>query len=159
MAAAELNMIASLLFLVTWPDVRGLNISPTFAGIEPVRAMMVRAGDSVTMACDETPGEPEEWFFCLWRHPSGGKECSVQEAGTRRRVCDLNTGGQGAEMEVSSASSRECDLSLRGLGPGDAGYYMCMLTRAETYHTRCGHLCSYVLTIVKLKEQLALGSL
>ena len=138
MAAAELNMVASLLLLVTFSSVMSLNISPTFAGIEPVRAMMVRAGDNVTMACDEE--EEEEWFFCLWRHPSGGKECSVQEAGTRRRVCDQGgAGGQGAVMEVSSASSRECDLSLRGLGPGDAGYYMCMLTRAETYHTRCSH--------------------
>ena len=159
MAAAELNMVvASLLLLVTLSPVMSLNISPTFAGIEPVRAMMVRAGDNVTMACDEQ--QEEEWFFCLWRHPSGGKECSVQEAGTRRRVCDHQhlvkyidsvhvyttkpvlqgaAGGQGAVMEVSSASSRECDLSLRGLGPGDAGYYMCMLTRAETYHTRCRH--------------------
>ena len=139
MAAPELNMITScLLLLLTSPNVQGLNISPTFGGIEPVRAMMVRPGANVTMACDQDPGEqPQEWFFCLWRHPSGGKECSVQEAGTRRRVCDLNTGGQGAVMEVISASRRECDLSLRGLGPGDAGYYMCMLTRAETYHTRC----------------------
>ena len=138
--AAELNMVASLLLLVTSSPVLSLNISPTFAGIEPVRAMMVRAGDSVTMACDEDSGGEEEWFFCLWRHPSGGKECSVQEAGTRRRVCDQGgAGGQGAVMEVSSASSRECDLRLRGLGPGDAGYYMCMLTRAETYHTRCSH--------------------
>ena len=71
-------MIASMLMiLVTSADVMGLNISPTFAGIEPVRAIMVRAGDNVTMACD--PGldsrDTEEWFFCLWRHPSGGKEC------------------------------------------------------------------------------------
>ena len=65
--------------------------------------------------------------------------CSVQEAGTRRRVCDQGSGqgGRGAVMEVSSDNRRECDLGLRGLGPGDAGYYMCMLTRAETYHTRC----------------------
>ena len=68
---------------------------------------------------------------------SGGKECSVQEAGQRRRVCGGGTRREaGVRMEVSSASGRECDLGLRGLGPGDAGYYMCMLTRAETYHTR-----------------------
>ena len=140
-------MIASLMMLlVTSPDVMSLNISPTFGGIEPVRAMMVRAGDNVTMSCDPgDSGEAEEWFFCLWRHPSGGKECSVQEAGTRRRVCDQGEqGGRGAVMEVSSDTGRECDLGLRGLGPGDAGYYMCMLTRAETYHTRCDpHICVY----------------
>ena len=45
-----------------------------FTGDDAVSGVMVRSGDSVTLPCSGG----EEWFFCLWRHPSGGKECSVQ---------------------------------------------------------------------------------
>ena len=39
-------------------------------------------------------------------------------------------------MEVSSGPGHECDLGLAGVREGDSGYYMCMLTQADTYHTR-----------------------
>ena len=47
-----------------------------FEGNEP-EVVMVRSGQNVTLHCG-TPEEQQEWFFCLWRHPKGGKECSVQ---------------------------------------------------------------------------------
>ena len=39
-------------------------------------------------------------------------------------------------MEVSSGPGHSCDLGLAGVREGDSGYYMCMLTQADTYHTR-----------------------
>ena len=39
-------------------------------------------------------------------------------------------------MEVSSGPGHSCDLRLAGVREGDSGYYMCMLTQADTYHTR-----------------------
>ena len=50
-----------------------------FEGMEPVSRRLVKAGDNITLPCaGDQEGEGQEWFFCLWRHPSGGKECSVQ---------------------------------------------------------------------------------
>ena len=46
-----------------------------FEGIKPL-AVMVRSGDNVTLHCGSD--QDQDWFFCLWRHPAGGKECSVQ---------------------------------------------------------------------------------
>ena len=39
-------------------------------------------------------------------------------------------------MEVSSGPGHSCDLGLAGGREADSGYYMCMLTQADTYHTR-----------------------
>ena len=100
-----------------------------FEGIEPGQ-VMVRSGDNVTLRCGSD--EDQDWFFCLWRHPAGGKECSVQESGERRAVCG---GGDDLEMEVIG-SSHECDLNLGRVRVEDHGHYMCMLTQADTYHTR-----------------------
>ena len=61
--------LALLVPLVLALSVRALNTSPDFSGIEPLRAMMVRAGENVSIPCDTE--EHQEWFFCLWRHPSG----------------------------------------------------------------------------------------
>ena len=45
--------------------------------------LMVREGENVSLSCSSH----QDWFFCLWRHPGGEKECSVQEGGERRTVC------------------------------------------------------------------------
>ena len=43
----------------------------------------VREGEAANLSCTTD----QAWFFCLWRHPAGGKECAVQEAGGYSSVC------------------------------------------------------------------------
>ena len=87
--------------------------------------LMVREGENVSLSCSSH----QDWFFCLWRHPGGEKECSVQEGGERRRVC----GGE-ERMEVRG-SRRQCDLEVRGVRREDGGRYMCMMTQSHSYNT------------------------
>ena len=109
-----------LLCLVTW----GVEASPV--RISPSQ-LMVREGDNVTLSCSSK----QDWFFCLWRHPQGEKECSVQEAGHRRSVCK---GGGEERMEVRS-TRRHCDLDMVGVRREDQGGYMCMMTQSDNYNT------------------------
>ena len=55
-----------------------------FEGFEP-EVVMVKSGQNVTLHCG-TPGVNGEWFFCLWKHPTGGKECSVQVNSTSKNM-------------------------------------------------------------------------
>ena len=87
--------------------------------------VMVREGENVSLSCSSH----QDWFFCLWRHPGGEKECSVQEGGERRRVC----GGE-ERMEVRG-SRRHCDLEVRRVSREDRGRYMCMMTQSHSYNT------------------------
>ena len=92
--------------------------------ISPER-VMVREGQNVSLSCTSH----QAWFFCLWRHPGGEKECSVQEGGERRRVC----GGE-ERMEVRG-TRRHCDLEVRRVTREDGGRYMCMMTQSHSYNT------------------------
>ena len=47
--------------------------------------VMVREGEGVNLTC----ATDQDWFFCLWRHPRGVKECSIQEGGGYRSVCQV----------------------------------------------------------------------
>ena len=47
--------------------------------------VMVREGERVNLTC----ATDQDWFFCLWRHPRGVKECSIQEGGGYRSVCQV----------------------------------------------------------------------
>ena len=89
--------------------------------------VMVREGDNVTLSCTSQ----QDWFFCLWRHPQGEKECSVQESGQRRSVC---RGGAGERMEVVG-SRRHCQLEMMRVRREDQGSYMCMMTQSDNYNT------------------------
>ena len=102
--------------LVSWSEA-SVRISP--------ERVMVREGDNVSLSCSSQ----QAWFFCLWRHPGGEKECSVQEGGERRRVC----GGE-ERMEVRG-TRRHCDLEVRRVSREDGGRYMCMMTQSHNYNT------------------------
>ena len=102
--------------LVSWSEA-SVRISP--------ERVMVRQGENVSLSCSSQ----QDWFFCLWRHPGGDKECSVQEGGERRTVC----GGE-ERMEVRG-TRRHCDLEVRRVSREDGGRYMCMMTQSHSYNT------------------------
>ena len=97
---------AGILCMVVCLSEGSVRISPEF--------LMVREGQNVSLSCSSQ----QDWFFCLWRHPGGEKECSVQEGGERRRVC----GGE-ERMEVRG-TRRHCDLDVRRVRREDGGRYM-----------------------------------
>merc|ERR1719410_2431850 len=88
--------------------------------------LMVRRGESVNMTCQTD----QEWFFCLWRHPLGIKECSIQEEGGYRSVCT----GQD-HVSISSPGPRSCSVRLDKVQTSDKGRYMCLLNQADVFHT------------------------
>ena len=71
----------------------------------------------------------QEWFFCLWRHPSGVKECIVQENGTYASAC---TGMEYLEIQ---GSDKTCSLLLDNISIQDHGVYMCLFNQAEIFNT------------------------
>ena len=48
--------------------------------------VLVKEGGEVNISCTSD----QEWFFCLWRHPSGIKECTIQENGTYQSASTLH---------------------------------------------------------------------
>ena len=66
--------------------------------------MLVKTGDTVNMTCDTD----QDWFFCLWKHPGGVKECSIQENGGYRSVCAGHTRGHAHIV----GAQRSCSLIL-----------------------------------------------
>ena len=75
--------------------------------ISPER-VMVREGQNVGLSCTSH----QAWFFCLWRHPGGEKECSVQEAGERRRTHPLVV----LSNRIREAETDQSDLELTNIG-------------------------------------------
>ena len=87
--------------------------------------LVVREGESVNMSC----GADQDWFFCLWKHPSGVKECTIQENGGYRSVC------AGLNHINIFGGDRSCSLSVENVSLGDHGTFMCLLNQADVFHT------------------------
>ena len=87
--------------------------------------LVVREGESVNMSC----GADQDWFFCLWKHPSGVKECTIQENGGYRSVC------AGLNHINIFGGDRSCSLSVESVSLGDHGTFMCLLNQADVFHT------------------------
>ena len=90
-------------------------------------SLLVKQGDSANISC--TSDQP--WFFCLWRHPTGTKKCSLQEEGQYRSVC---SGGPLNNMSVHG-DGNTCQLEMNNITVADHGEYMCLLNQAEVFHT------------------------
>ena len=87
--------------------------------------VVVRRGESVNISC----GADQDWFFCLWKHPSGVKECSIQENGGYRSVC------AGLDNTKIFGGERSCSLMVEKVSLQDHGDYMCLLNQADVFHT------------------------
>ena len=87
--------------------------------------IVVRTGESVNMSC----GADQDWFFCLWKHPSGVKECTIQENGGYRSVC------AGLSHINIFGGDRSCSVSVENVSLRDHGTYMCLLNQADVFHT------------------------
>ena len=87
--------------------------------------VLVPEGGVANLSCTTD----QEWFFCLWRHPSGVKECIVQENGTYASAC---TGMEYLEIQ---GSDKTCSLLLDNISIQDHGVYMCLFNQAEIFNT------------------------
>ena len=87
--------------------------------------VLVKEGGSTSMSCTTD----QEWFFCLWRHPNGLKECLIQENNTQHSACsgmdDLDIQGR----------DKSCSLDVSNVKIEDHGVYMCLLNQADVFHT------------------------
>ena len=100
--------------------------------LEPMRIVstsgehiLVKEGGVANLSCRTD----QEWFFCLWRHPSGVKECIVQENMTYASAC------AGREHLDIQGSSKFCSLTVGNVGIQDHGSFMCLLNQADIFHT------------------------
>ena len=87
--------------------------------------LVVRRGETLNISC----GADQDWFFCLWKHPSGIKECSIQENGGYRSVCE------GLPHTKIFGGERTCSLMVENVSLQDHGDYMCLLNQADVFHT------------------------
>ena len=87
--------------------------------------LVVRTGESLNMSC----GADQDWFFCLWKHPSGVKECTIQENGGYRSVC------AGLSHINIFGAERSCSVSVENVSLRDHGTFMCLLNQADVFHT------------------------
>ena len=87
--------------------------------------LLIKEGESANISC--TSDQP--WFFCLWRHPSGTKECSLQEDGEYQSVC------KGMENMRVEGEGHTCQLEMNNITVDDHGVYLCLLNQAELFHT------------------------
>ena len=86
---------------------------------------LVEEGGVANLSCTTD----QEWFFCLWRHPSGVKECIVSENGTYTSSC------AGMEHLEIQGSGKTCSLLVYNVSSHDHGGYMCLFNQAEIFHT------------------------
>ena len=103
--------------------------------------LLIKEGESANISC--TSDLP--WFFCLWRHPSGTKKCSLQEDGQYRSVC------QGMENMGVHGDGNTCQLEMKNITVDDHGAYMCLLNQAELFHTDRAFVSVEVATPAKLR--------
>ena len=87
--------------------------------------VLVKEGGEVNISCTSD----QEWFFCLWRHPSGIKECTIQENGTYQSAC------AGMDHLEIHGSDKFCSLKVENVGVQDHGSFMCLLNQADIFHT------------------------
>ena len=87
--------------------------------------VLVKEGGVANLSCRTD----QEWFFCLWRHPSGVKECIVQENMTYASAC------AGSEHLDIQGSSKFCSLQIENVSLNDHGKFMCLLNQADIFHT------------------------
>ena len=87
--------------------------------------VLVKEGGVANLSCRTD----QEWFFCLWRHPSGVKECIVQENMTYASAC------AGREHLDIQGSDKFCSLTVDNVSLIDHGKFMCLLNQADTFHT------------------------
>ena len=103
--------------------------------------LLIKEGESANISC--TSNEP--WFFCLWRHPSGTKKCSLMEDGQYRSVC------LGMENMSVHGDGNICQLNMKNITVDDHGVYMCLLNQAELFHTDRAYVNVEVATPAKLE--------
>ena len=87
--------------------------------------VLVKEGGVANISCTTD----QEWFFCLWQHPSGVKECSIQENGGYRSVC------AGMDHMEMSGSEQFCSLRIQNASVKDHGSFMCLLNQEDIFHT------------------------
>ena len=87
--------------------------------------VLVREGGVTSLRCTTD----QEWFFCLWRHPRGVKECIVQEDGNYTDVCS------GLERLHIVGRNKSCILRIENASVEDKGSFMCLLNQADIFHT------------------------
>jgi hypothetical protein len=85
--------------------------------------VLVKEGGVANISCTTD----QEWFFCLWQHPSGVKECSIQENGTYQNACI------GMDHTEIYGSEKFCSLKVENVR--DHGTFMCLLNQADVFHT------------------------
>ena len=103
--------------------------------------LVVREGESVNMSC----GADQDWFFCLWKHPSGVKECTIQENGGYRSVC------AGLNYINIFGGDRSCSVSVENVSLRDHGTFMCLLNQADVFHTDMKYVNLAVATAASLE--------
>ena len=103
--------------------------------------LLLKEGESANISC--TSDQP--WFFCLWRHPSGTKKCSLKEDGQYRSVC------LGMENMSVHGDGNTCQLNMKNITVDDHGMYMCLLNQAELFHTDRAYVNVEVATPAKLE--------
>ena len=125
MAAAHSTAVTGLLLSFPLVAVGGA------AQVQP-SLVLANLGEQLTLTCTAPRAQP--WFFCLWRLPGGGQECSVREGGEQRAVCG---GGErtGAGTWIPDTGPASCALTLSNLTGSEHGEYLCLVTTAGGYHT------------------------
>ena len=116
-------VVTLLLLLVVTCGVLGLNMMKIVK--TSGEHVLVKEGGVANISCTTD----QEWFFCLWRHPSGIKECSIQENGGYRSVC------AGMDHLQVFGSEKFCSLKVENVGVKDHGSFMCLLNQADIFHT------------------------
>ena len=87
--------------------------------------VLVKEGGVANISCTTD----QEWFFCLWQHPSGVKECMIKENGDYRSVC------AGMNHMKMSGSKQFCSLRVQNITLKDHGSFMCLLNQEDIFHT------------------------
>ena len=87
--------------------------------------VLVKEGGVAYISCTTD----QEWFFCLWQHPSGVKECSIQENGTYQNACI------GMDHMEIYGSEKFCSLKVENVRVRDHVTFMCLLNQADVFHT------------------------
>ena len=136
MKRMSFSFLLTLLALCQSTTAEEMHITHTSA-----KKVLVKEGQSTTMNC----ATDQEWFFCLWRSPSGIKECLIQENETFLSAC---TGVESLEVEGGATS---CSLSVRNVQVEDQGTYMCLLSQEDIFDTARAYFHLQVATPAEVK--------
>ena len=87
--------------------------------------LLVKKGGNLSMSCTAD----QEWYFCLWQHPTGEKSCIVKQNKSFVSACS------GAKHMEIGVEDKSCRLSVNNMRIEDNGIYMCVLNQAAMFHT------------------------